>query len=70
MGTYAEVELKVTVKLSQPWSDNESANVVRNRAKIQAEEDLVRALQKGDATGITIDSQKMVLIYSKTEETR
>lgn len=68
MGTYAEVELKVTVRLSQPWSDKESANVVRNRAKQQAEADLRRALTKGDAKGITIDNQKMVLIYSKTEE--
>lgn len=68
MATYAEVELKVTVKLSQPWSDSESASVARNRAKVQAEQDLVRALTKGEATNMTIDRQKMVLIYCKTDE--
>ena len=68
MATYAEVELRVTVKLSQPWSDSETAGVVRNRAKIQAEQDLVRALTKGDAQNMTIDRHKMVLIYCKTDE--
>ena len=68
MGTYAEVELKLTVKLSQPWSDEETAQVVRNRAKISATEDLLRALKKGGAENITIHSNKMVMIYSKTDE--
>ena len=67
MGTYAEVELKVTVRLSQPWSDSETADVVRNRAKIQAEEILTRILQKG-GNPLTIGREKMVMIYSKTDE--
>ena len=68
MGTYAEVELKVTVKLSQPWSDEETANVIRNRATLSAEQDLVRALTKGDMKNVTINRKKTVMIYSKTEE--
>jgi len=65
MSTYAEVELKVTVKLSQPWSDEESAEVVRNRAIIQARGALKKALYNTD---IEIDHQSMVLIYSKTKD--
>ena len=68
MGTYAEVELKVTVKLSQPWSDEETANVIRNRATLSAEQDLVRALTKGDMKNVTINRKKTVMIYSKTED--
>ena len=68
MSTYAEVELRVTVKLSQPWSDNESADVVRKRAKSQATEKLERALIKGAAKGIIINDQAVTLIYSREPE--
>ena len=68
MSTYAEVELKVTVRLSQPWSDEETADVVRNRATISAEQALVRALTKGDMKNVTINRKKTVKIYSVTEE--
>jgi len=65
MSTYAEVELKVTIKLTQPWNDDESAEVVRKRAKVQAAGILSRALVKGDVKNIMIDNQAMIKIYSE-----
>lgn len=64
MSTYAEVELTVVVTLDQPWSDDESARVVRSRAKTQATNDLTRALVE---TNITVNKVTIVSIHSTTE---
>jgi len=61
------VTLTVTIPLSQPWADNESAGVIRNRAKRQATEQLQRALQNDKVKGV-IKDQAVVMIYSTTEE--
>ena len=65
MSTYAEVELKVTIKLDQPWSDDESAGVVRNRAKVQALGLLKRVLIKSGVENVSIDNQAMIKVYSE-----
>lgn len=66
VSTYAEVTLTVTIPLSQPWSDDETAKVVRDRAKRQATEELTIALQKGKLQGV-IKQQALILIYSKED---